>query len=173
MLFLDEKTAIEFLEERDYYVYKFYDTTQLPKNSVQLAKYFISLARKIYDIDYMSILWKTEFSYAKTFIKQMSQNGDYKDKQAIKQCKYVIDTVFDNLDLFGKYYRMDSLKILVAEKSYWIIEKCYELDKEGINKRTGYTEEDWSSLEREYEKQTYKKPNIEKIKQELIEILGD
>ena len=173
MLFLDEKTAIEFLEERDYYVYKFYDAKQLPKNSIELTKYFFSMARAKYDIDYMSILWKVEFAYAKTFIKQMSQNGDYKDKLAISQCKYVIDSIFDNLDIFQKYYRVDSLKILAAEKSYWIIQKCYELDNQAINKRTGYTEEDWESLENAYEKATYKKPNIEKIKQELLNILGD
>lgn len=173
MLFLDEETAIKFLEERDYYVCKIYDVDRLPKNCVDLTKYFFSIARKVYNIDYMSILWRVEFSYAKTFIRQMSQNGNPKDKLAIKQCKYVIDTVFDNLELFEKYYRIDSLKIFAAEKSYWVIKKCFELDKQSIKKRTGYTEDEYNSLYDEYEKQTYIEPDKEKIKQELIKILGD
>lgn len=173
MLFLDEETAIKFLEEHDYYVYKMYDVKRLPKNCVDLAKYFFSIARGVYDIEYTSILWKAEFSYAKTFIRQMSQEGNPKDKLAILQCKYVIDTVFGELELFEKYYRVDSLKIFAAEKSYWVIEKCFSLDKEGIKKRTGYTEKEYESLYNEYEKATYIKPDKEKIKQELIKILGD
>lgn len=173
MLFLDEPTAIKFLEDNDYYVYKMYDTKRLPKNCVDLAKYFFSIARSVYAIDYTSILWKVEFSYAKTFIKQMSQDGNPKDKLAISQCKHVIDTVFGDLALFEKYYRVDSLKIFAAEKSYWIIKKCFELDKEGIRGRTGYTEKEWESLQAEYEKVTHIEPNREKIKQELIKILGD
>lgn len=173
MLFLDEKTAIAFLEDRDYYVYKMYDTKRLPKNCVDLAKYFFSIARSVYDIDYMSILWKVEFSYAKTFIKQMSQNGNPKDKLAISQCKYVIDKIFDNLGLFEKYYRVDSLKIFAAEKNYWIIKTCFALDANGIKGRTGYTEKEWESLQTEYERATHIEPDKEKIKQELIKILGD
>jgi hypothetical protein len=173
MLFLDEKTAIKFLEERDYYVYKMYDIKRLPKNSVDLAKYFFSIARAAYGIDYMSIKWKAEFSYSKMFISQMSQKGNPRDKLAISQCKYIIDAVFSNLDIFEKYYRVDSLKIFAAEKSYWIIEKCFELDSAGIKNRTGYTQSDWDSLYSEYEKSVYNEPDKEKIKQELLKILGD
>lgn len=173
MLFLDEPTAIKFLESRDYYVYKLYDTKRLPKNSLDLAKYFFSIARAVYGIDYMEIKWKAESSYSKKFICQMSQNGNSKDKLAISQCKYVIDTVFDNLGVFEKYYRVDSLKIFAAKKSYWVIEKCFELDKEGIKGRTGYTENEFETLYDEYEKAIYVEPDKEKIKQELIEILGD
>jgi len=173
MLFLDEETAIKFLEERNYYVYKMYDTERLPKNCVDLAKYFFSIARAVYDIDYTTIRWKVEFSYSKRFICQMSQNGNPKDKLAISQCKYVIDTVFNNLDIFEKYYRLDSLKIFAAEKNYWVIKKCFELDKEGIKGRTGYTESEFKTLYDEYEKATYIEPNKEKIKQELIKILED
>jgi hypothetical protein len=173
MLFLDEPTAIKFLEDNDYYVYKMYNIKKLPKNSVDLAKYFFSLARVVYGIDYMSIKWKAEFSYSKTFIRQMSQNGNHKDKLAISQCKYVIDTVFNNLDVFEKYYKVNSLKIFAAEKSYWIVEKCFELDKEGIKGRTGYTEDEYNALYDEYEKATHIEPDKEKIKQELLKILGD
>lgn len=173
MLFLDEKTAIAFLKDRGYYVCKIYDTTVSPKNCVDLTKYFFSMAKKVYDIDYKSILWKVEFSYAKLFIQQMSQEADFKDQLAINQCKYVIDVVFNNLDLFEKYYKIDSLKIFAAEKSYWIIEKCFSLDNEKIKQRTGYTESEYNSLYNTYEKAVYEKPDKEKIKQELIKILGD
>lgn len=173
MLFLDEATAIKFLEERDYYVYKLYDIKKLPKNVIELTKYFFSIARAVYGIDYMAIKWKAEFSYSKRFICQMSQNGNSKDKLAISQCKCIIDTVFNNLDVFEKYYRVDSLKIFAAVKSFWVIEKCFELDKEGIKGRTGYTENEFETLYDEYERATYVEPDKEKIKQELIKVLGD
>ena len=173
MLFLNEQDCINFLESKGYYVYKFFDVERLPRNALELVKYFFSKARIIYNIDYTSIIWKVEASYSKTFIKQLSQNTDSLDKLAILKAKYVIDTVFDNIDLFGIYYEFTSLKILAAESGSWVVRKCFELDKNKINKRTGYTQEDWESLYKEYEKVVYEKPNIEKVKSELVNILGD
>jgi len=173
MLFLNEKMCIDFLEKHSYYVYKLYDIDKLPKDCVELTKYFFSLARIVYDIPYESILWKVEFAFAKTFIKQMSQDNNPKDKLAISQCKYVVDTVFNNLDLFEKYYRVDSLKIFAAEKNYWVIEKCAKLDGKGIRERTGYTQKDWDLLNREYENFTHESLDVEKIKLDLINMLGD
>ena len=173
MLFLDEETAIKFLEERNYYVYKLYDIDKVPQNSTELTKYFFSKMRLIYNIEYTSILWKSEITYAKTFIKQMSHNSNPIDKLALSKCKYIIDSVFDNIDLFGIYYRFDTLKILAAESGYWIIEKCFSLDSNNIKSRTGYTQKDWDLLNMEYENFTHEPLDVEKIKSDLISILGD
>lgn len=173
MLFLNEEDCIKFLESRNYCVYKLFDIEKQPTNCVELAKYFFGKFRSMYDIDYTSILWKVEYKYSKTFICQMSQNNNALDKLAISKAKYVIDTIFDNIDIFEKYYRFDSMKILAAESGYWVVEKCFSLDGNKINKRTGYTEKDWYSLYNEYEKQVYEKPDLEKIRSRLLTILGD
>jgi len=173
MLFLDEKTCIEFLEKRGYCIYKPFNIENVPKNCVELTKYFFSKVRVFYGIDYSSILWKAEIGYANTFVKQMSHDGSASDKLALFKCKTIIDMVFDNLDFFSVYYRFDSLKILSSNKGSWIIEKCLSLDENEINKRTGYTEKDWKALYVEYERAVYKKPNLEKIKSELVDMLGE
>jgi len=173
MLFLDEETAIKFLEKHNYYVYKLYDIDKLPKNCVELTKYFFNKARLVYDIPYESILWKVEFAFAKTFIKQMSAEFNPKDKLALSKCKYVIDSVFDNIDLFEIYYRFDTLKILAAANGSWIIEKCFSLDSNSIKNRTGYTQKDWDLLNMEYENFTRESLDVEKVKSDLISILGD
>lgn len=173
MLFLDEKTCIDFLEEKGYYIYKLYDIEKIPQNCIELTKYFFSKVRVVYDIDYTSILWKVEIKYAKNFIKQMSQNDNPIDKLAISKCKYIIDAVFDNIDFFGVYYRFDTLKILSAEGGYWIVEKCFSSDDNKIKERTGYTQSDWDSLYIEYEKSVRESLNVKKIKLELVNMLGD
>lgn len=173
MLFLDERTCIDFLEKNGYYVYKLYDINNIPRNSTELTKYFFSKVSLIYDLDYTSILWKPEITYAKNFIKQMSDNNNPIDKLALNKCKYVIDTVFDNIDLFGVYYRFDTLKILAAENGSWIIEKCFSLDSNNIKNRTGYTQKDWDSLNREYENCVHESLDIEKTKSNLMSIIGD
>ena len=169
MLFLDEKTCIDFLEANGYYVYKV-DSKSTLVTSKDLVKYFFS---KFKAIDYSSILWKVEAHYASVFIKQMSHNGNEKDKVAMSQCKYVIDTIADNLDIFDKYYTFNSLKILAAKSGYWVIEKCFALDKNKINERTGYTSKEWDSLQRTYEQEVEEKQDLNKIKIELNKILGD
>jgi hypothetical protein len=173
MLFLDEKTCIDFLEEKGYYVYKLYDIDKVPQNSIELTKYFFSKMRLIYNIEYASILWKSEITYAKTFIKQMSHNSNPTDKLALSECKYIIDSVFDNIDLFGIYYRFDTLKILAAENGSWIIKKCFSLDSSSLKNRTGYTQKDWDLLNIEYENFTHESLDTEKVKSDLIDILGD
>ena len=173
MLFMNEQDCIKFLESKNYYVYKLFDVKLFPKNALELTKYFFSKVMAMYNIDYVSILWKVESSYAKIFIKQLSQNSDPLDKLAISKAKYVIDTVFDNIDLFGVYYKFTSLKILSAESGSWVVRKCFELDENEINERTGYTQSDWECLYNEYEKVTYEKPDIEKTRLNLINILGD
>ena len=173
MLFLNEEDCIKFLEDKGYCVYKMFDTEKLPLNCVELAKYFFSKFSNLYDIDYRSLLWKVEYKYAKIFISQMSYGNNPLDKLAISKCKYVIDTVFDNIDIFGVYYKFDTLKMLSADSGHWVVERCFSLDKNKINERTGYTDKDWNALYNEYEKQTYEKPDIEKVKAKLIDILGD
>lgn len=172
MLFLDEKTCIDFLESKGYYTYKLFDTSMIPTNPLELVKYFFSKFRSMYNIDYMSILWKSETHYAKNLIIQMSQTGSIKDKVAMSKCKYIIDTIYENIDIFDKYYKFNTLKMLAAESGYWVIEKCFSLDNNKINERTGYSQKEYDNLYGAYEKMVEEKVNLDKIKIELNKILG-
>lgn len=160
---MDEERVIEFLKSNGYKIIKLKDGL---KNYKELTKYFISRASSVYkqDISY------DEYTYAKTFVKQMSMNGNENDRLAISQCVYVIDTVFENFDWFPGF-KFNSLKVFTINKNAWIVEKCYKKDKPMLRNNTGYTENEWIELEAEYQEAMKEDVDIKQIKQDLLNIL--
>lgn len=162
---MNEETAIKFLESKGYTIEK------LPyfflKTHKDLAKYFYFKAYGTNKIPRKHIY---EYAYATNFIKQMSENEDYKDKLAIHKCKWVIDIVFDHIDYFNTL-NLNSINIFTLEKNDWIIEKCLSFDTDKIYMRTGYTEKEYNSLQEMYEENINETIKIEETKQELLELL--
>lgn len=143
------KECIALLENKGYIIIK--PVTGKVKNGKDLARYFWNKIKSRYNIPLSEFNFRMESMYGNTFIQQLSYKGSVRDGEAIKQAILLIDTVYDHIDEYEVYVKVNSLKLFVMRSTYWVIEKAvgYLQDKDA-EELYGCSEEEWQAYEQEY-----------------------
>ena len=168
MLFDDEKSCISVLKDLGYTIIApIKDGTSDYKD---ITKYFYSLSNARYGVNLHEFNWRLEYMYTRTFIKQLSINGNVKDKAAIRQAKVIIDSVFDNIDEYERYFKIVSIRIFIHKSTVWVIKKVDQQLKMEKDLLQGWDEKTWRSYSVAYDHYLNKHEVDPKL---LRKIIGD